>query len=70
MSVKSRTLATTSVSNLADLAKMLQHFNNGVLHTVGNEYVHVFGRDGEPLRLRVIVDTLTDGSEVYNINIE
>jgi len=32
--------------------------------------VNVFGREGEPIRLRLIKDTLTDGSEVYNINPE
>jgi hypothetical protein len=32
--------------------------------------IKVFGSKGEPLRIRLIEDTLTDGSKTYNINIE
>lgn len=32
--------------------------------------VITFGRNGAPLRIRMIEDTLTDGSKVYNLNIE
>lgn len=32
--------------------------------------VHTFGNKGKPLRIEVIMDTLTDGSKVYNISIE
>ena len=61
---------SVDVHTLADLLDKLKHYSNHELHTVDNDHVYVFGHDGCALHLRVIVDKLTDGSVVYNINIE
>jgi hypothetical protein len=37
---------------------------------ISSDEVITFGLNGGPLRLRLIEDTLTDGSKVYNLNIE
>ena len=65
-----KVIAVAEVSNFADLLDKLKHYSNHELHQIHNADVQVFGHDGYALHLRVIVDKLTDGSVVYNINIE
>lgn len=67
---KSKVIAIAKVGNLTSLIDVLQLWSRDLLHTVSNDNVFVFGRAGEPVTVRVILDTLTDGSEVYNLNIE
>ncbi len=67
---ESETIAMATVANLTSLNDVLQAWSRNLLHDVSDDNVFVFGHTGNPLRLRVIIDTLTDGSEVYNINIE
>jgi hypothetical protein len=77
----SKVLSTRTCENLMVLNAELKRLSNNSpvhggclitrpLHTINDEDVIVFGSDGEPLRVRLIEDTLTDGSKVYNINIE
>ena len=64
----SEVLTVDRVNNAADLLATLQR----ILAYVGVDSTEIvtFGAKGEGLRVRVIQDTLTDGSKVYNINIE
>jgi hypothetical protein len=66
----SKVLRTFTITNLAELISILRNLSANDLHTVPDFAVNVFGKEGEPIRLRLIKDTLTDGSEVYNINLE
>jgi len=66
----SKVLGSRTVSSLAELLSLLRRWSEDDLHQIPNTYVNVFGRNGDPVRARLIVDTLTDGSEVYNINLE
>ena len=66
----SKVLCTFKITNLEELVSVLRNLSANDLHTVPDFAVNVFGREGEPIRLRLIKDTLTDGSEVYNINLE
>jgi hypothetical protein len=58
------------VANLSELISVLHRISANDLHQVDNDNVNVFGRTGEPVRVRLIEDTLTDGSVVLNINLE
>jgi hypothetical protein len=67
--MKSEVLETRVVSNLEELKIAVSEL------TCFKECYHkstvlTFGREGGPLRIRLIKDTLTDGSNVYNLNIE
>ncbi len=67
----SNVLAAHFVNNLEDLIAALHTLRvNGKLFDVSDSSVITFGREGKPLRIRLIEDKLTDGSKVYNINIE
>lgn len=66
----SRVLYIAKVVNLAQLIHELDSLSKDDLEGVPDSSVHVFGANGEALRIRLIVDTLTDGSEVYNVSIE
>jgi hypothetical protein len=58
------------VSTLAQLRAVLERLSHDDLHQVSDDCVITFGRSGAPLSVRLIVDKLSDKSEVYNINIE
>lgn len=58
--------ARVRVNNLAELIAELQILSNSILHTVNNSDVTV--NDGA-VTLKLEVQKLTDGSEVYNISI-
>lgn len=68
MKSNSEVLTVDRVHNAADLSATLLR----IIAYIGLNpaEINVFGRTGEGLRIRVIQDTLTDGSKVYNINIE
>jgi hypothetical protein len=60
-------IASVKVNNLAELIAELQILSNSVLHTVNNNDVTI---DDGAVVLRLEVQTLTDGSEVYNLAIQ
>jgi hypothetical protein len=62
----SKVLKTSIVTDAGQLLRTLDHFTD----FISAECINVFGAKGEPLRVRLIEDTLTDGSKVYNLNIE
>lgn len=59
-------MARVKVNNLRELIAELQILSDSVLHTVDNEDVAI---NSDTTTLTLEVQTLTDGSEVYNINI-
>lgn len=68
--LESKVVFTKTVSNLEDLREVLNALSTGPLHQVTNDCVYVINRRGAPLTVRLIVDKLSDTSEVYNVNIE
>jgi len=58
------------ISTLAQLRKALDTLSKNDLVQINDNDVFTFGRTGKPLRIRLIVDKLSDKSEVYNIDIE
>jgi hypothetical protein len=64
----SKVLDRTVVTNARELQHTLDTLFN--THDISPDEIVVFGSNGEPLLVRLIEDTLTDGSKVYNINIE
>ena len=66
---KSEVLQTiTGVSNVEQLALALNRITSGT--GIHRTEVQVWNDNGEPLKLRLIEDTLTDGSKVLNIHIK
>lgn len=63
----SKVLATKHVSNLAELLSELHKLS---VPGSPDDCIYVFGKAGENVRIRLIEDTLTDGSKVLNINLE
>jgi hypothetical protein len=62
----SKVLSSRTVEDARTLLRVLDEMTDITVP----EDITVFGSDGEPLRVRLIEDTLTDGSKVYNLNIE
>ena len=67
---KSTVLATRLAYDFTQLRNVLERLSQNELCEVDNRDVTVFGAEGKALTVRLIEDTLTDGSVVYNINIE
>ena len=69
-----RTLYAVHVRNVAELKAAIDmamvETRMGFGDQISSDEVITFGLNGGPLRLRLIEDTLTDGSKVYNLNIE
>ncbi len=68
--VDSEVLATKWARNVHELRNALDAMIGGHNSQYDTETVYTFGKYGENLRIRLIEDTLTDGSKVLNINIE
>lgn len=66
--MNSAVLTVAKVHNVAQLVETLEYIQH--ILSVDPETILTFNGEGVPLRVRLIVDTLTDGSKVYNINIE
>jgi hypothetical protein len=69
-----RTLYAVHVRTVAELKAAIDmamvETRMGFGDQINSDEVLTFGVNGGPLRLRLIEDTLTDGSKVYNLNIE
>jgi hypothetical protein len=69
-----RTLYAVHVRSVAELKAAIDmamvETRMGFGDQIDSDEVITFGVNGGPLRLRLIEDTLTDGSKVYNLNIE
>jgi hypothetical protein len=63
---KSKVLREETEGSARELLRVL----DAMTDVVDINLINVFGREGKPLRIRLIEDTLTDGSKTYNINIE
>jgi hypothetical protein len=60
-------IETHTVMNLAGLRQVLERLSNGALHQIDNHCVSI---NDSPAQVVLERQTLTDGSEVYNISIE
>ncbi len=60
-------VARIRVNNLAELIAGLQKLSNHELHTEDNREVTI---NGGTLAVTLELQTLTDGSSVYNLNLE
>lgn len=60
-------LQRTGCNNLADLISHLRHVSADLLHEIPDSHITV--NDGAVV-VRIERQKLTDGSEVYNVNIE
>jgi hypothetical protein len=58
------------VRNIATLTDLKSALQQAFIRGVHDSDVVLFNKQGEPLTLRVIEDTLTDGSKVINYAIE
>ena len=65
---ESKVLETRLAHNARQLQSVLDNLYNE--NDISPDDIITFGAKGESLRIRLIEDTLTDGSKVYNINIE
>lgn len=61
---------TRNVNDLAQLVRVLAAYSRNQLHTFDDSAVQVFNKSREPLRVKLVEDTLTDGSTVLNIIID
>ena len=69
-----RTLYAVNVWTVAELKAAIDmamvETRMGFGDQINSDDVITFGLNGGPLRLRLIEDILTDGSKVYDLNIE
>lgn len=66
----SKVIRTRTADTLTSLLSELEHLSKNELHREDNECVYTIGRNGSPLRVTLLEDTLTDGSKVFNICID
>jgi hypothetical protein len=74
ITMTTRTLYAVNVCTVAELKAAIDmamvETRMGFGDQINSDDVITFGLNGGPLRLRLIEDILTDGSKVYDLNIE